>query len=82
MVSRSDAGPLLRPAAVGSFYAAWDRRLRLASTAGVISKLSDSFNVPPEYRGAIASNSETSLTAYAFLTLYRCARFRAGCAPS
>jgi hypothetical protein len=82
LVSRADAGPLLRPAAAGSFYVAWDRRLRLASTAGAISKLSDSFNMPPEYRGAIASNSETSLTAYAFLSLYRCVRFGAGCTPS
>jgi hypothetical protein len=36
--------------------------------------------MPAEYTGLVVSNAETTLTAYAFLAGYRCARYGVGCA--
>jgi hypothetical protein len=73
-----------RPAAVGSFYLNWDRGLRLSLGRAVRGRslargLYERLDMAPEYRGVIASNAETTLTAYAFLVLYRCERYGAGC---
>lgn len=73
-----------RPAAVGSFYLNWDRRLRLSLGRSVPGRslargLYQRLDMPPEYRGLIASNAETTLTAYAFLVRYRCERYGVGC---
>ena len=35
--------------------------------------------MPPEYLGPRPTDSETGFDTYAFLTLYRCARYRLGC---
>jgi hypothetical protein len=35
----------------------------------------DGASMPPEYTGIMASNSETTITAYAFLAAYRCLRY-------
>ena len=81
---RSDRGTYNRPATVGSFYLNWDRarRLRLGRSGVarlLVGVLYSNLDMAPEYRGVIPSNAETTLTAYAFLTLYRCQRFRVGC---
>jgi hypothetical protein len=81
---RSDRGTYYRPATVGSFYLGWDRgrKLRLQRSGvseSLVGALYASFDMAPEYRGIIPSNAETTLTAYAFLTLYRCQRYRVGC---
>jgi hypothetical protein len=73
-----------RPAAVGSFYLNWDRGLRLSLGRSVPGRslargLYERVDMPPEYRGLIASNAETTLTAHAFLVLYRCERYGVGC---
>ena len=73
-----------RPAAVGSFYLNWDRGRRLTLGRSVpgrslVRGVYEQLDMAPEYRGLIASIAERSLTAYAFLVLYRCQRYGAGC---
>jgi hypothetical protein len=41
--------------------------------------VADHFNMPPEYLGLRPTDSETGFDAYAFLALYRCARYQVGC---
>jgi hypothetical protein len=49
----------------------------------LVRGLYEQLDMPPEYRGVIPSNAETTLTAYAFLVRYRCERYGKGCrAPS
>ena len=72
-------GTYLRPAVVGGFYTGWDARHRLAANRNGLGRVLDHLDMPAEYRGLVPSNSETTLTAYAFLVHYRCARYRVGC---
>jgi hypothetical protein len=81
---RAQNATFYRPAALGSFYLNWDRGRRLALGRSVPGRslargLYERLDMPPEYRGVIASNAETTLTAYAFLVLYRCERYGVGC---
>ena len=81
---RTSGSTYYRPAAVGSFYLNWDRGLRLSLGRTVRGRslargLYERLDMAPEYRGVIASNAETTLTAYAFLVLYRCERYDVGC---
>ena len=79
-VLHTDHGTFVRPTAAGSFYLAWDHRLRAHISASLADDLSRRFNMPAEYTGLVVSNAETTLTAYAFLAGYRCARYGVGCA--
>ena len=68
-----------RPALRGGFLSYWNRDRRYLKPSGVVQSLADRFNMPPEYLGLRPTDSETSFDAYAFLALYRCARYQVGC---
>jgi hypothetical protein len=70
---------LYRPALRGGFLSYWDRDRRYLKPSGIAQAAVDHFNMPPEYLGARPTDSETGFDAYAFLALYRCARFKVGC---
>jgi putative flippase GtrA/transposase-like protein len=81
---RSEHGSYYRPATIGSFYLKWDSADRLSfphpgASQSLIGLLYKNFDMPAEYGGIIPSNAESTLTAYAFLVLYRCERYRVGC---
>jgi len=68
-----------RPALRGGFLSYWDRERRFLRPDGVIQAVVDRFNMPPEYLGPKPTDSETAFDAYAFLVVYRCARYGVGC---
>jgi hypothetical protein len=68
-----------RPALRGGFLSYWDRDRRYRKPSGVAQAVADRFNMPPEYLGLRPTDSETGFDAYAFLALYRCARYQVGC---
>jgi hypothetical protein len=68
-----------RPALRGGFLSYWDRDRRYLKPSGVVQAVADRFNMPPEYLGLRPTDSETGFDAYAFLALYRCARYKVGC---
>jgi hypothetical protein len=68
-----------RPALRGGFLSYWDRDRRYLKPSGVAQAVADRFNMPPEYLGLRPTDSETGFDAYAFLALYRCARYQVGC---
>jgi hypothetical protein len=68
-----------RPALRGGFLSYWNRDRRYLKPGGVAQAVADRFNMPPEYLGLRPTDSETGFDAYAFLALYRCARYRVGC---
>ena len=68
-----------RPALRGGFLSYWNRDRRYLKPSGVVQAVADRFNMPPEYLGLRPTDSETSFDAYAFLALYRCARYKVGC---
>jgi hypothetical protein len=68
-----------RPALRGGFLSYWDRERRFLRPDGVIQSLVDRLNMPPEYLGPKPTDSETTFDAYAFLLVYRCARYGVGC---
>ena len=68
-----------RPALRGGFLSYWDADRRYRKPAGVVQAMADRFNMPPEYLGLRPTDSETGFDAYAFLALYRCAKFQVGC---
>jgi hypothetical protein len=70
---------LYRPALRGGFLSYWDRERRYLKPSGIAQAAADRFNMPPEYLGARPTDSETGFDTYAFLALYRCARYRVGC---
>jgi hypothetical protein len=70
---------LYRPALRGGFLSYWDRDRRYLRPSGIAQSVADRFNMPPEYLGARPTDSETGFDAYAFLALYRCARYQVGC---
>ena len=68
-----------RPALRGGFLSYWNRDRRYLKPSGVAQAVADRFNMPPEYLGLRPTDSETGFDAYAFLALYRCARYKVGC---
>jgi hypothetical protein len=70
---------LYRPALRGGFLSYWDRDRRYLKPSGIAQAAADHFNMPPEYLGPRPTDSETGFDAYAFLALYRCARYKVGC---
>ena len=70
---------LYRPALRGGFLSYWDRDRRYLRPSGIAQSVADRFNMPPEYLGVRPTDSETGFDAYAFLILYRCARYQVGC---
>jgi hypothetical protein len=68
-----------RPALRGGFLSYWNRDRRYLKPTGVVQSVADRFNMPPEYLGLRPTDSETGFDAYAFLALYRCARYKVGC---
>jgi hypothetical protein len=68
-----------RPALRGGFLSYWDAEHRYLKPTGVVQAMADRFNMPPEYLGLRPTDSETGFDAYAFLVLYRCARYEVGC---
>jgi hypothetical protein len=68
-----------RPALRGGFLSYWNRDRRYLRPSGLAQSVADRFNMPPEYLGLKPTDSETGFDAYAFLALYRCARFKVGC---
>jgi hypothetical protein len=78
-ILRTNNGNFYRPAARGSFVVGWDKTLRAYLTESLTSKVTHNLSMPPEYTGIIASNNETTITAYAFLVAYRCVRYHVRC---
>jgi hypothetical protein len=76
---------LYRPIQNGSFPVAWDKEGYFVAPSdptligGPVMLLTGKFSMPPEYRGVQASNTETSIDAWAFLVRYRCAKYGVGC---
>jgi hypothetical protein len=68
-----------RPALRGGFLSYWNRDRRYLKPGGLAQAVADRFNMPPEYLGVRPTDSETVFDAYAFLALYRCARYKVGC---
>jgi hypothetical protein len=78
-VLRSAGRVLYRPALRGGFLSYWDSDRRYLRPSGIAQSLADRFNMPPEYLGVRPTDSETGFDAYAFLVLYRCARYQVSC---
>ena len=68
-----------RPALRGGFLSYWNSDRRYLKPTGVVQAVADRFNMPAEYLGLRPTDSETGFDAYAFLALYRCARYQVGC---
>jgi len=81
IVRLADDKVAFRPPLRGGFYTYWNRQLRFERPDGVVQAAVDRLGMPLEYLGLVASDSETSFDAYAFLVLYRCVKYGAGCAP-
>ncbi|MCH6471551.1 hypothetical protein [Sinomonas terrae] len=76
---RTPAATLVRPVQAGAFPSYWDAEHRFVPTSGLTEWATDMLSMPPEYAGAVVSDSETTFDGYAFLVTYRCARFDLGC---
>ncbi|UKA62126.1 hypothetical protein [Arthrobacter sp. FW306-04-A] len=72
-------GTWVRPMQRGGFPVYWDAGHRFVPTTGLVQSLNDMLSMPPEYAGAVVSDSETTFDGFAFLVTYRCARFAVGC---
>ncbi|HEV3464059.1 MAG TPA: hypothetical protein VG846_08760, partial [Actinomycetota bacterium] len=57
----------------------WDADRRYRKPTGIAQAMADRLNMPPEYLGLRPTDSETGFDAYAFLALYRCAKYQVGC---
>jgi hypothetical protein len=68
-----------RPALRGGFLSYWDANHRYLKPTGIVQAMADRLNMPPEYLGLRPTDSETGFDAYAFLALYRCAKYQVGC---
>ena len=68
-----------RPALRGGFLSYWDADRRYLKPTGLVQAMADRLNMPPEYLGLRPTDSETGFDAYAFLALYRCAKYQVGC---
>jgi hypothetical protein len=78
-VVRTTDRVVYRPALRGGFLSYWNRDRRYLRPSGLAQTMVDRLNMPPEYLGLKPTDSETVFDAYAFLALYRCARFKVGC---
>jgi len=72
-------GVAYRPPLRGGFYTYWNRQLRFQRPDGVAQATIDRLGMPPEYLGLVPTDSESTFDAYAFLVLYRCVKYSAGC---
>jgi hypothetical protein len=68
-----------RPALRGGFLSYWNSDRHYLKPTGLVQAVADRFNMPAEYLGLRPTDSETVFDAYAFLALYRCARYQVGC---
>jgi hypothetical protein len=68
-----------RPALRGGFLSYWNSDRHYLKPTGLVQSVADRFNMPAEYLGLRPTDSETVFDAYAFLALYRCARYQVGC---
>lgn len=77
-----EKGTFYRPAHAGAYLASWDDKGRFMtpSTPKMVVwaalTVSGSELTPIEYAGIIPSNSETSLDALSFLSMYRCQKYK------
>lgn len=73
-------GAYYRPALRGSFYLAWTGALEFPPDKPLAYQvLNNLFEMPPEYKGVVTSNMETTNDGFAFLVGYRCKRYRVAC---
>lgn len=77
-------GPIYRPAHIGSFPVYWDKEFRFVAPsspiiAGVAIMATGQSLMPPEYKGVLPSNSESTFDGWVFLTRYRCATYGVQC---
>jgi len=81
MLLMADGSTFYRPAQKGAFYLSWDGSMQYAQNMPFgYEYLNDLLNMSSEYRGVLVSDMETSFNAYAFLVLYRCEKYKIGCA--
>jgi hypothetical protein len=81
-IVRAATGTYYRPAQRGGFYVSWNSDYAFEDARPLPYQVLDQqLSMPAEYRGVVASNMETAHDAYAFLVLYRCEKYRVGCAP-
>ncbi|MDQ1533976.1 MAG: hypothetical protein QOF28_1737, partial [Actinomycetota bacterium] len=78
-IVRTSNGDYYRPAVSGAFLESWGANGRISEKTSVFNEISDRLSMPPEYRGVLVSNAETTIGVYAALTSYRCLRYRTGC---
>jgi hypothetical protein len=77
---RTAAGDYYRPVQRGGFYLSWDSLFRFDQEKGIFYRGANQLiNMPSEYLGMLATNMETTADAYAFLVLYRCAKYGSNC---
>jgi hypothetical protein len=76
----------VRPGQVGSYLSAWvapgfqfTNPSTPALPVAVALFVKGASPTPLEYQGIVPSNSETSLDALGFLSMYRCSKYHAGC---
>lgn len=75
-------GTFYRPAHAGAYLASWDNEGRFISPSTpklvvwAALQVSGAELTPIEYAGIIPSNSETSLDALSFLSMYRCEKYK------
>jgi hypothetical protein len=79
-VIRASRRTWIRAAQAGAYPIYWTSRHQFVPLSGPLQAVSDLLSMPPEYTRLIASDSETTLDGWAFLTTYRCARFKIDCA--
>jgi hypothetical protein len=72
-------GRFVRPGQSGAYPIFWNAQYELGSMSSTSKALSSTLSMPPEYEGVIVSDAETTFDGWAFLTIYRCARFGVGC---
>jgi hypothetical protein len=84
-IIRHDSSRLYRPVQAGAIPVAWNESGAFVAPsdtsllAAPASLLFGRLSMPPEYIGIQASNTETSMDAWAFLVRYRCAVYGVSC---
>lgn len=76
---RTASGEVVRPVQAGSLPIFWDRSGRFVPTTGATAAATERLSMPPEFAGVSVSDSETTFDGWAFLSAYRCAKYRVGC---
>lgn len=72
-------GAFVRPGQSGAYPIFWNDQYELGSMSSASKAISNVLSMPEEYKGVIVSDGETTFDGWAFLTIYRCARFGVGC---